>query len=112
MTPTRAASPTRLFAPALAFAVATTPSCTKDGGVSQPAGDARSAPAADAPAQSGAPPVAPSASGSGATAAGPAASTGVPRDLNVLVISIDSLRSDMPWNGYGRDIAPTLAKFE
>src|SRR5690349_3832741 len=28
----------------------------------------------------------------------------VARDLNILVISIDSLRADMPWNGYERPI--------
>jgi choline-sulfatase len=31
---------------------------------------------------------------------------------NVLVLSIDSLRADMPWNGYPRDIAPRLTKLE
>ncbi len=29
----------------------------------------------------------------------------------VIVISIDSLRADMPWNGYERPIAPRLTKF-
>jgi choline-sulfatase len=29
---------------------------------------------------------------------------------NVLMISIDSLRADMPWNGYERQIAPRLTK--
>lgn len=33
-------------------------------------------------------------------------------DLNVLVISIDSLRADMPWAGYPRDIAPRLTELE
>ncbi|KYG04082.1 choline-sulfatase, partial [Sorangium cellulosum] len=32
--------------------------------------------------------------------------------MNVLVISIDSMRADMPWNGYERDIAPRLTAFE
>ncbi|MGK3993689.1 sulfatase [Sorangium sp. So ce1024] len=32
--------------------------------------------------------------------------------LNVLVVSIDSMRADMPWNGYERDIAPRLTAFE
>lgn len=31
--------------------------------------------------------------------------------LNVLVISIDSLRADMPWLGYSRAIAPVLTAF-
>ena len=34
------------------------------------------------------------------------------RKLNVLLITIDSLRADMPWNGYARDIAPNLTAFE
>lgn len=36
----------------------------------------------------------------------------VPRDLNVIVVSIDSLRADMPWNGYPRPIAPRLTELE
>ena len=31
--------------------------------------------------------------------------------LNVIMITIDALRSDMPWNGYKRDIAPNLTRF-
>jgi arylsulfatase A-like enzyme len=31
---------------------------------------------------------------------------------NVVVISIDSLRADMPWNGYSRPIAPRLTDLE
>ncbi len=33
-----------------------------------------------------------------------------PADLNVVMISIDSLRADMPWNGYERPIAPFLTE--
>ncbi len=33
---------------------------------------------------------------------------GPPKDLNVLLLTIDSLRSDMPWNGYKKPIAPNL----
>jgi arylsulfatase A-like enzyme len=36
----------------------------------------------------------------------------VPDKLNVIVISIDSLRADMPWAGYARDIAPNLTALE
>src|SRR5689334_14611381 len=36
----------------------------------------------------------------------------MPTDLNVLVISIDSLRADMPWAGYPRPIAPHLTELE
>jgi arylsulfatase A-like enzyme len=55
------------------------------------------------------------AAGSAALAdAGPAAKPAprVPDKLNVIVISIDSLRADMPWAGYPRDIAPNLAALE
>jgi choline-sulfatase len=37
---------------------------------------------------------------------------GPPRDCNVIVLSIDSLRADMPWNGYPRAIAPRLTDLE
>ena len=59
---------------------------------------------------------------SGPATAGPAADAAVavaadaaPRDpvalgpFNVILISIDSLRADMPWAGYARPIAPRLA---
>jgi arylsulfatase A-like enzyme len=32
--------------------------------------------------------------------------------MNVVLITIDSLRADMPWNGYPRDIAPRLSQLE
>lgn len=32
----------------------------------------------------------------------------IPSDLNVVLISIDCLRADMPWSGYPRPIAPRL----
>ena len=35
-----------------------------------------------------------------------------PADCNVVLISIDSLRADMPWAGYPRPIAPRLTDFE
>jgi arylsulfatase A-like enzyme len=34
------------------------------------------------------------------------------KDLNVLFLSIDSLRADMPWAGYPRAIAPRLTELE
>src|ERR1019366_8589578 len=37
---------------------------------------------------------------------------GLPKDCNVILLSIDSLRADMPWNGYSRPIAPRLTEFE
>ncbi|MGO9712186.1 MAG: sulfatase [Polyangiaceae bacterium] len=35
-----------------------------------------------------------------------------PTDLNVVLITIDSLRADMPWAGYPRPIAPRLTDLE
>jgi arylsulfatase A-like enzyme len=37
---------------------------------------------------------------------------GPPADGNVILLSIDSLRVDMPWNGYARPIAPHLTELE
>lgn len=35
-----------------------------------------------------------------------------PADLDVIVLSVDSLRADMPWAGYPRPIAPNLTELE
>lgn len=48
----------------------------------------------------------PSSSASVVIDAGPK----IPSDLNLVVISVDSLRGDMPWNGYARPIAPRLTE--
>jgi arylsulfatase A-like enzyme len=60
--------------------------------------------------------VAAEASASAAPSAAPAASVqppaGPPKDCNVILISIDSLRADMPWNGYPRPIAPRITDLE
>lgn len=45
-----------------------------------------------------------------ASAASPAPS--IPDKLNVLLITIDALRADMPWSGYPRPIAPRLTELE
>ncbi|HEY5955350.1 MAG TPA: sulfatase, partial [Polyangiaceae bacterium] len=56
------------------------------------------------------------AAGSGAAApSAPAAAPDAPRaepqrPLNVLMLSVDCLRADMPWNGYDRPIAPNLTE--
>lgn len=50
---------------------------------------------------------------SGAPAPGaPPAPGGFPKDMNVILLSIDSLRADMPWSGYPRAIAPRLTALE
>jgi arylsulfatase A-like enzyme len=46
------------------------------------------------------------------TAAAASAPKGPPPNLNILLITIDSLRADMPWAGYERPIAPNLTEFE
>ena len=64
-------------------------------------------------------PVGPATSASVATAkappsasasAAPAKPKGPDRPLNVLMVTIDSMRADMPWHGYERKIAPNLTK--
>lgn len=37
-------------------------------------------------------------------------SPSIPKNANVVLITIDCLRADMPWAGYPRDIAPNLTK--
>jgi len=37
---------------------------------------------------------------------------GPPSNLNILLLTVDSLRADMPWAGYERPIAPNLTEFE
>lgn len=51
---------------------------------------------------------------SGTASVAPAAPSkpALPKDANVLLLSIDSLRADMPWAGYPRAIAPRLTAFE
>jgi arylsulfatase A-like enzyme len=33
----------------------------------------------------------------------------LPNDLNVLLVTVDALRADMPWTGYPRSVAPKLS---
>jgi arylsulfatase A-like enzyme len=47
-----------------------------------------------------------------AAPAPPPAPAGPLAECNVVLISIDSLRADMPWSGYGRPIAPRLTELE
>ena len=59
------------------------------------------------------PSVVPSSASSLTSATAPAAEAPhVPKDANVILLSIDSLRADMPWAGYARPIAPRLTAFE
>ena len=52
------------------------------------------------------------ASASPAASAAPAPPKGPPANLNILLVTVDSLRADMPWAGYDRPIAPNLTEFE
>jgi choline-sulfatase len=64
-------------------------------------------------AASSSPLAAASASASAAaSAASPAAPASPPKDANVILLSIDAMRADMPWNGYERPIAPRLTELE
>jgi arylsulfatase A-like enzyme len=87
----------RSFVPALVLALT---ACSK----AQPT----PAPADSSPTTSAAPAAASVASAPvGAASGAPAAVPTGPR--NVLFVTIDSLRADMPWNGYPRAIAPNLS---
>src|SRR5580658_6582181 len=83
--------------------------CSKDAPPAQPA-SAQPPGSAIATKPSAGASVAPAASP--AAPAAPAAPTGPPADCNVVLISIDSLRADMPWAGYARPIAPRLTDLE
>lgn len=66
----------------------------------------------EAPPPSTIPSAAPTPEAS-ASAAPVAPANAPPGKLNVLLVTIDSLRADMPWAGYPRaDMAPALTKFE
>ncbi len=76
------------------------------------AGCTKSAPAA-LPASSAATTTdGPGEAGTGVGAVGGSSGATPPKDANVIVLSIDSLRADMPWHGYARPIAPRLTDFE
>jgi choline-sulfatase len=51
-----------------------------------------------------------SASAAVAMPSPPDAPKGPPGPLNVILLSIDSMRQDMPWNGYPKPIAPNLTR--
>lgn len=97
--------------PALLLALA---ACGGEGGngVSS-SGPKAPEPNPSASAATGAPAAsAPGADASGSSAAAPSAAPGTPKDLNVLVLSIDSWRADRaPWAGYKRAVTPNIAKF-
>jgi arylsulfatase A-like enzyme len=73
-------------------------------------GDTPPPAAASAPATETASAPTPKAASSAPTSTAEKAKSGPPGPLNVMLLSIDSLRKDMPWAGYSRPIAPNLTK--
>jgi arylsulfatase A-like enzyme len=78
--------------------------CSKDGP------RAAHAPESNAPPDAAS--VGGSSEGSSSRATAPPVHREPPKNGNVIVLSIDSLRADMPWNGYARPIAPRLTEVE
>jgi arylsulfatase A-like enzyme len=66
----------------------------------------------DAPRPSAAPSASAASSGAPAPSAASGATAKLPADLNVIMITVDSMRADMPWAGYERPIAPRLTELE
>jgi choline-sulfatase len=85
----------------LAFAAAAAQGCKSEA----PAGAEPSAAPRPEPS-----PVASASGGGPAAASAVAKPEGPPGPLNVILLTIDSLRQDMPWTGYSRPIAPNLTK--
>ncbi|HEY6555614.1 MAG TPA: sulfatase-like hydrolase/transferase [Polyangiaceae bacterium] len=74
------------------------------------------APAASGPASTGVESPTPAASapaGDAEPSGGTAKKPGPPAEpMNVILLLVDSMRADMPWAGYPRDIAPNLTALE
>jgi arylsulfatase A-like enzyme len=90
--------------------------CSKDAPPAQPGSQTPTVAAASSAAPAAAARAVATSSATGATsvasAAPPPAPPGPPKDCNVIVLSVDALRADMPWNGYPRAIAPRLTELE
>ncbi len=100
----------------VASLLAISPACTS-GGESvppKPAGSPATTTTQPVPTVEIAPPPSASVMASALVASPPAAAApaGAPKDLNILVVTVDSMRADMPWLGYKRDnITPVLTAF-
>lgn len=78
-----------------------------------PAVATAAAAASDTAATAGSASSAPAQTQAGTTAAAAVSSTGTPAQpkvKNVLLLTVDSLRADMPWAGYPRAITPNLSR--
>jgi len=83
------------------------------GCTTEPKKDASPGPASALPRTPSVTKPAASAGPAGSTAAQPeAAEPKRPERYNVLLLLVDSMRADMPWAGYPRDIAPNLTALE
>ena len=93
----------------LAPGVALLTACVADAPALRPAPPSAAQPSVAAPA-----PTVAFASEAGGELQGESAAAvrGPPANCNVVLISIDSLRADMPWSGYSRPIAPRLTQLE
>ena len=86
--------------------------CSGNTPVVQPAAAATTVRAAPAPASAPIGLVASPGRSQGAAGAATPSRPGPPANANVILLSIDSLRADMPWNGYARPVAPRLTALE
>ncbi len=103
----------RVVTVSLVVAVASGCGRKTDGAVGEEPAGTRAAPnAPGSPAASAS--TAPAVSAASATGAkaevAPSSKKGPEKPLNVLFLTVDSLRADMPWAGYSRPIAPNLTK--
>ncbi|UQA56589.1 sulfatase [Polyangium aurulentum] len=113
--PMRLTRPSQRLLPLVAILTASA-ACSQGGDTRPPPTPASamgttSPPAVQAPAQAGTTEAASPAAAPTAAAKADATAGGMPKDLNVLLVTVDSLRADMPWLGYGRDIAPVMTAF-
>jgi choline-sulfatase len=107
----------RLAMPPLACAAlasVTLAACSRAGAdpASNATGKAPPGAAAAASAEGGPTSIAAPASTPAIAKPAPPATSRPPADLDVILITIDSLRADMPWAGYARPIAPRLTGLE
>lgn len=93
---------------AAAASVAALSACDRSKGHSDPPSGATAQSASQVAPASASPGASVAVAAPDATANG----DGLRADYNVLVLSIDSLRADMPWSGYPRPIAPRLTELE
>ena len=100
----------RMLTALAAIGVSSSVACDRSRDRHDPAPSPTAAQGATQPAPSSSHAASPPSSAS--PGAGAPADAGLRADYNVLVLSVDSLRADMPWTGYPRAIAPRLTELE